>query len=402
MTVAGEERTARAALSRLAEPEAAALHDQLARFSAAQVWGSLRTTDRLPDGTSPPASLRVRIGDIEPERDLDTAARLGGRFLVPGDDDWPRRLDDLGRIETRAETRAEPSGERRDNGTSRRRRPPIGLWVRGPHRLTEATARSVAVVGSRAATSYGEYIAGLLGAGLADRRVSVVSGAAFGIDGAAHRGALAAAGLTVAVLACGVDVIYPQAHDVLLRRIAMEGLVVSEWPPGCAPHRHRFLVRNRVIAALTGGTVVVEASARSGARSTARFAARLGRAVMAVPGPATSAMSVGCHQILRESTDARLVSNADEICEEVGAMGELAPLPTGPVTIRDGLAADVGRVLDAVPVRRGATPQRIAAVAGVGIDLVLRALGPLELQGLIECTNDGYRLSTAARTGGCG
>ena len=160
-------------------------------------------------------------------------------------------------------------------------------------RLDELVDRSVAIVGSRASTAYGEHVAGELGHQLAERGWTVVSGGAFGIDAAAHRGALAAEAPTVAVLACGVDRPYPAAHGALLHRIAETGLLVSEWPPGAAPHRHRFLVRNRLIAALTRGTVVVEAAARSGAQATARRARKLGRQVLVVPGPVTSAMSVG-------------------------------------------------------------------------------------------------------------
>src|SRR5690606_23921427 len=170
--------------------------------------------------------------------------------------------------------------------------PPLALWVRGPGRLGELGGTAVAVVGARAATSYGAHVAAELGSGLADRGCTVVSGAAIGIDGAAHRGALAVEGATVAVLACGIDRIYPASHELLLERIAASGLVVSEYPPGGVPARHRFLVRNRLIAGLAVGTVVVEAGLRSGAQRTAADAMSLGRQVMAVPGPVTSAMSV--------------------------------------------------------------------------------------------------------------
>src|SRR5256714_1313699 len=132
------------------------------------------------------------------------------------------------------------------------------------------------------------------------RGESVFSGAAYGIDGAAHRGALAASGVTVAVLGCAVDAGYPAGHAALLKRIAGSGgAVVSEYPPGTPPARHRFLVRNRLIAALAAGTVVVEAGRRSGSRNTAATTSALGRPLMAVPGPVTSAMSVGCHDLLR-------------------------------------------------------------------------------------------------------
>src|SRR5262249_45616384 len=158
------------------------------------------------------------------------------------------------------------------------------------------------------ATSYGLQLAAELAYGLADSGWTVISGGAYGIDAAAHRGALAAHGRTVVVLACGIDTVYPLGHAGLFERISERGLMLTEWPPGAVAFRTRFLVRNRLIAALSRGTVVVEAAARSGARSTARRARELDRVLMACPGPATSAMSLGCHTEIREH-NARLVVN---------------------------------------------------------------------------------------------
>ena len=280
--------------------------------------------------------------------------------------------------------------------------PPVGLWVRGPARLDELADRSVAIVGSRASTAYGEHVAGELGHQLGERGWTVVSGGAFGIDAAAHRGALAAEAPTMAVLACGVDRPYPAAHGALFNRIAETGLLVSEWPPGCAPLRHRFLVRNRLIAALTRGTVVVEAAARSGAQATARRARMLGRELLVVPGPVTSAMSVGCHELLREREEgATLVTSAAQVIEAVGGIGvDLAdPVerPTGP---RDGLTDLAARVLDACPVRSGVSPERLAAIAGCDILDVLRVLPALELADLVQWTGTGWRLAPPPRKQG--
>jgi DNA processing protein len=217
-----------------------------------------------------------------------------------------------------------------------------------------------------------------------------VSGGAYGIDAAAHRGALAAGGLTAAVLACGVDRAYPAAHANLFERIVEEGLLVSEWPPGAAPHRHRFLIRNRVIAALGRGTVVVEASARSGARHTLGRAALLGRAVMAVPGPVTSAMSVGCHQVLRYC-GVRPVASYAEVLEEVGRIGDdLAPVPRGPEDQLDRIGPELSRILDGVPLRGAADAGQIAAAAGVPLRDVLRALPALESAGHVVARDGGY------------
>jgi DNA processing protein len=191
-----------------------------------------------------------------------------------------------------------------------------------------------------------------------------------------------------------VDRAYPAGNAPLLHRIAETGLVVSEWPPGAAPHQHRFLIRNRLIAALTGGTVVVEAAARSGAMATAHRARDIGRPVMAVPGPVTSAMSVGCHELLRSREDqAQLVTCAAHVLEVVGRLGaDLAPPAEGPADPRDGLSDVARRVLDACPVRTGVSPDRLAAVAGCDVLDVLRVLPALEVAELVEWTGTGWRV----------
>jgi DNA processing protein len=219
--------------------------------------------------------------------------------------------------------------------------------------LADVTVRSVAMVGARAATAYGEHVAGDLSCGLGERGFAVISGLAYGIDGAAHRGALACGAVSIGVVAGGLDRAYPAGHDRLMARLADEGAVVSEVPPGSAPTRGRFLQRNRLIAALATGTVVVEAALRSGSLNTARTAALLGRPVGAVPGPVTSASSAGCHALLRDGV-ATLVTDADEIADLVGRIGTDAATPPqsrrGP---RDDLDPEVARVLDALPVRSG-------------------------------------------------
>jgi DNA processing protein len=321
-------------------------------------------------------ALQHRLLDTSGECDLEAAAGLGIRLVCPGDDEWPVGLDDL-------------VGHDADC---------LGLWVRGPVTLSAACERAVAVVGTRAATDYGATIAADLGAGLANRGWTVVSGMAFGIDAAAHRGALAAGGTTVAVLACGADVAYPRAHRDLYDRITSTGLVVSEHPPGAAPQRMRFLVRNRLIAALSAGTVVVEAAPRSGARSTARHAGELFRHVMAVPGPVTSTLSAGCHQLLRDRPDTVLITKTDEVLEQVGAMGEFAERVSGPVRRRDLLGPTVSRVLDAVPVRRAAPAPKIAVTAGMRTDAVEAALAALSVHGLVEAAAEGWRMTQLGRS----
>ncbi|MGH3549477.1 MAG: DNA-processing protein DprA, partial [Pseudonocardiaceae bacterium] len=236
---------------------------------------------------------------------------------------------------------------------------------------------------------YGEHVAAEFGYELAEGGFAVVSGAAFGIDGAAHRGALAADGRTVAVQACGLDRAYPAGHHRLLDRIAEDGAVVSEYPPGVWPARHRFLVRNRLIAAFAAGTVVVEAGVRSGARRTATAAAALGRVVMAVPGPVTSALSVGCHLLVRDE-QAVLVTRAAEVVEAVGRIGaDLAP-PLGTSRRTDGLSPEVMAVYEALPARAPRHPEQLVRESGVPLARVRSALPLLELQGLVGCGVSGW------------
>jgi len=234
-----------------------------------------------------------------------------------------------------------------------------------------------------------------------------VSGGAYGIDAAAHRGALAAAGTTIAVLACGVDYPYPAGHAGLFAAIAAAGLVVSEWPPGRHPARMRFLVRNRTIAALACGTVIVEAGERSGALNTARHAADLGKPLMAVPGPVTSAQSAGCHRIIREWGATCVTRAADiiELLSPLNASDALAPGgglepasspvsgPPGPDSApsRDDLDSESARVLDALPARGVAGTSSIGVDAGVDLDTVLRCLGRLAGYGFIERGDGGWR-----------
>jgi DNA processing protein len=354
----------------------------------------------LRAGTAPPrvqALAGARAGEDASAEDLRRAERCGARLVVPEDGEWPTLA--LHCLTVAVAGESEAAGRQADR--TQVLVPPLGLWVRGDQRLDALVDRSVALVGSRASTAYGEHVAGELAHGLGERGWTTVSGGAFGIDAAAHRGALAAGAATVAVQACGVDRPYPAAHSALFARVLDDGLVVSEWPPGCAPLRHRFLVRNRLIAALTRGTVVVEAAARSGAQATAHRAAALGKAVMAVPGPVTSAMSVGCHELLRDvERGVTLVTSAAQVLEQVGALGDdLAEAAARPETVRDALSDVARRGLDACPVRAGVPPERLAAVAGCDVLDVLRVLPALELADLVQWTGTGWRLAPAPVAG---
>ncbi|MDP9883791.1 DNA processing protein [Sinomonas atrocyanea] len=397
-------RIARAALSRLFEPldpvgillvEAfgpeEALRIASGRASAEDV-AALRTAlegSARPDRGGPsgagPAAARVgalasalerwapRVPHLAPERDLEAMARLGGRLVVPEDAEWPAGLLGLG---------AEG---------------PLCLWVRGDEPLP-AAERSVAIVGSRDATGYGISVAGELARGVADLGLTVVSGGAYGIDGQAHRAALsssAAAVPTVAVMAGGVDRYYPSGNEELLREVARRGHLVSELPPGASPSKHRFLKRNRLIAAMSALTVVVEARWRSGALSTARRAVDLGRHVAAVPGSVYSANSAGCHRLLRDG--AACVTDAKEAYELVAPSGEgLVDDPGSPVRAHDGLSLVDLMVLEALPVRRGAEVESLAVVAGLSEAEIRAGLGRLSLVGLCERSEGGWRRSRQA------
>ena len=222
--------------------------------------------------------------------------------------------------------------------------------------------------------------------------VIIIYGGAFGIDGCAHRAAIAVAGITVAILPCGVDRVYPLAHTAMFRSIRQQGALVSEWPPGRMPTKPGFLVRNRVIAALSRGTVVVEAALRSGALNTARHARDQGRPLMAVPGPVTSAQSAGCHEAIRE-WGAVIVTGAQDVMELLEFSGdEPAGNPRGPALAQDLLGPLDAQVLEAVPARVGRGPARIAIAAGVDFDTVMRCLGGLAAAGFVERCDRGWRL----------
>lgn len=284
------ERLKRVTLNAITEPGHLPTLRSVARL------GPGMTIDAIAEGDD--VDRMQRLEDTNPVQILERAREQGLRFVIPGDDEWPEKQ--LRALDTNT-THHEAGGY------------PMGLWFKGgQHTLRE----SVSIVGSRSATTYGGSVAGDIAAAVARQEWAVVSGGAFGIDQAAHRGALANGGITVAVLACGADRAYPSAHRNLLDHIGDVGLVISEAHPGSAPTRLRFLARNRIIAALGVGTVVVEAAVRSGALNTATWARSLERLVMGVPGPVTSAPSQGVHQLLRLG-HARVVAGPEDVLEDL-------------------------------------------------------------------------------------
>ena len=386
------ERKARAALSRLFEPQDAA---GLALVQVAGAEDALRIAigelaagpemeqeisrvlaDSGSGGWTGLATARMRwvprIPDLAPDRDLATMQRLGGRMLIPSDELWPRQLADLGLQE------------------------PICLWWRGVEQTLPPASSAIALVGSRDSTSYGSSVTGDLAYSLAQRGFTIISGGAYGIDAHAHRAALAGSGggvPTIAVMAGGVDRFYPSGNEDLLRAVANQGAVLAEVPPGSAPTRYRFLQRNRLIAALASVTVVVEARWRSGALNTAHHAETLGRAVGAVPGSVHSANSAGCHRLLREG-GAVCVTDSGEVAELASPSGESLPEPkTGRAEVQDGLTLEDLILLDALPLRATSTVEKLATVAGLSADSVRAGLGRLGLLGLAESHRGGWKRS---------
>lgn len=291
---ARDERTARVMLSMILEPDDANVGRLLRREGGIETLRLLDAGGPMP-GVRPEeaailhhtiqqAGTRVGFGNV-------LAHVLDGSYtpLIPGDAHWPVSVDALGE------------------------RAPYVLWARGATSFlaTRRDAR-VTITGSRAATAYGDHVAGELAADASMAEQIVVSGGAYGIDGAAHHGALAADGDTIAVMASGPDRLYPAGHRDMLERVSDLGLLMSEMPPGSTPTRHRFITRGRLLAALSSATVIVEAGARSGALNVAREAHALGRGVGAVPGPITSAASTGTHLLLREGT-ATLVTGSHDL-----------------------------------------------------------------------------------------
>ncbi|WP_111765290.1 DNA-processing protein DprA [Nakamurella deserti] len=387
---------ARAGLLRLAEPPAPAVVELVARI------GAVAAFDAVIHRSAPPAALAATAARTEGRSaetlraaaaaDLRAAAAVGAYLLGPEDPDWPEA----------ATIGFGMAGGRGVSGAA----PPLGLYVRGTL-PPDLPGSGVTIVGSRASSPYGERVAADLALGVGDAGLAVVSGGAFGIDTAAHRAAVTSGALSAAVLACGIDRAYPVANAPLLQRISAQGAVISEYPPGTSPARHRFLVRNRLLAALGAVTVVVEASRRSGSLSTAAAAAHLGRTVMAVPGPVTSAMSVGCHLLLRDRF-ATLATSAQDVLAAVrpvdaglfdadpfgagSSTGPAAPAATSSDDRRAGRRSDVRRtdtldplslrVHGALPTRGTATVSELSTSAGVPAPQVMATLPVLELAGL--------------------
>lgn len=289
---------------------------------------------------------------------LERAQRIGASILIPSHALWPRGLTRLG-----------------DHA-------PVALWLRGSVDALRTLDKSLSIVGARASTGYGEHVTMDVVSSLVDRGFSIVSGAAYGIDGMAHRAALSSEGTTIAVLAGGIDRLYPSGHDALLKRIIDSGLVVTELPCGFAPTKWRFLQRNRLIAALTCATVVVEAGWRSGSLNTAHHALDMDIPVGAIPGPVTSASSAGTHRLLRE-TPAVCVTTATEIAQLVSSDCD-EPLSS------ELVSPNATRVLDSLSRTKARSHEELVTLSGLTSMQVMATLGLLELQGSVRQNTTGW------------
>lgn len=359
------------ALNAVIDPGDTAAFSLVSNYGAVDVWRQVLR--------GKPRRWAARAERLDPRALARTASVAGLRFIVPGDDEWPDTIDDL--------QNAEPLAGR--GGA------PIGLWLRGPGDASALFGHAVGMVGSRAATSYGQSVAGDLAAEVSLTGVTVVSGGAYGIDAAAHRGALSVDGATVAVLAGGLDQLYPTGNDGLLREIAARHLLVSEVAPGHHPTRVGFLARNRLIAAMSVGVVVVEAAQRSGARNTASWATHLGRTVMAVPGSVLSSASLTPHRLIRDG-EAVLVASGQDVLADIGPLqGTLDTTVTDEgCTAWDALGDQSRAVLEAFPARAARTAAEVAVASGQDYRRTLEALGELAEQGFVEPTEGGsFRLA---------
>jgi DNA processing protein len=302
--------------------------------------------DRLIDGI---AGARERA-----RRERDAVARAGATIITWGDEGYPLRLRSIAD-------------------------PPLALFVRGA--LDEPDAAAVAIVGARRAGEYGRRIAEDLGRGLAQVGLTVVSGLAAGIDGAAHRGALDGGGRTIAVMATGVDRIYPPWHADLGLEIARQGALVTEFPLGSSPLQFRFPQRNRMISGISMGTVVVEAAERSGSLITAEYAVEQGREVFAVPGPIATAHHRGCHRLIQQG--AKLVTDVDDVLEEIAPAlrARLARVRADAEAVR--LTPDE-RTLVAALADGALHVDALVARTSLAPSTALEMLLALELRGLVE------------------
>ncbi|AXT85437.1 DNA-protecting protein DprA [Aeromicrobium sp. A1-2] len=374
-------RQDRLGLSLVVEPGDPRLRDLLLAHEPAEILAAVVGRHRLSDAVIPSAWIE-RGRQIEPlaEAAAGRARAAGLRWITPGDKEWPPGLSDLDHVEPlHGATGA-----------------PVGLWLRGAGHLGEMCERSVAIVGARDCTTYGAECTSDLAADCADARWTVISGAAYGVDGCAHRGALLMGSPTAAVLACGADLDYPASHSALLGRIAEAGVVLSEQAPGERPLKQRFLSRNRIIAAATRGTLVVEAAVRSGSLNTLNWADQLGRTTMALPGPVTSRQSAGTHAAVRAGKAVLVTTGREAVAELSGLGAGSEEQPTLPMTELDRLPTAARSTLEGLDWGTAHQVAEIASAVQLTTKDVRAALDLLELRGLAARVGSAWMLARRA------
>ncbi|MFP7364570.1 DNA-processing protein DprA [Corynebacterium callunae] len=313
-------------------------------------------------------------------KDLEIIHRLGGRLITPHDVDWPKDEFEHA-FGFAASGMSDHVRTYQDDAVA-----PHALWVRGGD-LKALSAQSVTIVGTRAISHYGTEVTEQFTQNLAAHQWTIISGGALGVDTVAHTQALRAGGSTIAVAACGLDRSYPAHNKELFERIVSSGAgaLVSEYPPGTPPQRHRFLTRNRLVAALSQGTVVTEAAWRSGALNTLSWCAGLGRIAMAVPGPVTTAGSLGCHERIKNGS-AQMVTSGDDVRSLLGAIGALDVIEQYELNFSaspiQGLTRNELRVYDALNTH-GREAGDVATDSGLPLALVIHLLVELQNRGLI-------------------
>ena len=348
---------ARLTLALCVEPGDERIGALVAEFGAVEAMTSLLESDQMPKVRQ---RLQQAINDQQPDRTINHMNQTHVRFITPTSSEWPVALEDLDLAK------------------------PIGLWCRGRGQLTQSSECAISIVGARASTNYGERIASELGTLAAQRNVATISGAAYGIDASVHRGSLVADGKTIAVLACGVDVAYPSAHQGLLSRITENGCLVSEIPLGQSAHKRHFLIRNRIIAALSQSTVVVEAALRSGSLSTANWVHTLGRQVWGIPGPITSATSAGVHAGIKDGMISIVLDLADVLPEH--SPGDLTQSTSE-------LSELIINLLRNSPSGMEISQLNVATnSAGYLVEEVIATLSVLEIYGQVIRTSSGWAL----------
>lgn len=380
-------------LNRVLEGPSRSLHELLKTRSVEEI------AEGVFDGADWLGKLRdetyARRDWLRQDEDLEAADKVGARLITADSPDWPKEEFDAafgfyhsGQIDAPAAFDSQAV-------------PPHSLWVRGGN-LRQLTAQAVAVVGTRAITAYGRDATRMLVGGLTKHEWTTISGGALGVDTVAHEMALESGGHTVAIAACGIDHPYPARNTGLFNRIADHGCVITEFPPGATPQRHRFLTRNRLSAALSSGTLIVEASYRSGALNTANWAEALGKVVMAVPGPITGAGSLGCHVRIQDGR-AQLVAGVDEVRGLLSKAGTVDPEGQYEIeffkTPVQKLSRNELRVFDATPPEDapyGASAEDIAREAGMRVPLVVHLLVALEKSSMVIRTGHLWQRSGEA------